>query len=226
MGIERKTNHNLKSEFTRAVLAWSRSHLRYFAWRKGKASPFSIFLVEMLLKRTTAAAVAAVYPLVMKKFPTVQSLAAARPAEVKEIIKPIGYTRRADEMVTAANFIMKNLGGRLPVDKDRLLEIPFVGDYTASAILSLALGRPYAMVDSNVNRVVSRVLCGKNPVPHITKWVRETAQDVLPSDRHREFNLAMLDIGGTICMPRYPKCPACPLADICKLNAKTDNRAY
>ena len=223
MVIGGRVHHNPVNRFANAVLAWAESNLRDFEWRRGRASPFRIFLVEMLLKRTTAAAAATVYPVIVKKFPNVRALAAARPSEIKEIISPIGYPQRAREMVTAASFVVENLGGRLPNDKDRLLEIPFVGDYTASAILSLAFGRPYAMVDSNVNRVISRALCGKNPVPHITNGIRELAKSVLPAGRHREFNLAMLDIGGTVCLPRYPKCPICPLTKTCKFNARTSN---
>ena len=218
MVIGGRVHYNPVNRFASAVLAWAESNLRDFEWRRGRASPFRIFLAEMLLKRTTAVAAATVYPVIVKKFPNARALAAARPAEVKEIIRPIGYLQRAREMVTAANFVVENFGCRLPNDKDRLLEIPFVGDYTASAILSLAFGRPYAMVDSNVNRVISRALCGKDPVPHITKGIRELAGRVLPTHRHREFNLAMLDIGGTVCLPRYPKCPICPLAKACKFN--------
>ena len=219
MVIGRKVHYSAMNRFASAVLAWAESNLRDFEWRRGHASPFRIFLAEMLLKRTTATAAATVYPVIVKKFPNVRTLAATRPSEIKEIIRPIGYPQRAREMVTAANFVVENFGGRLPNDKDRLLEIPFVGDYTASAILSLAFGKPYAMVDSNVNRVISRALCGKGPVPHITKDIRELAGRVLPAGRHREFNLAMLDIGGTVCLPRYPKCPICPLAKACKFNA-------
>ena len=220
MVIEGRVYYNPVNRFASAVLAWAESNLRDFKWRRGRASPFRIFLAEMLLKRTTAVAAATVYPVIVKKFPNVRTLAAARPSEIKGVISPIGYPQRAREMVTAANFIVENFGGRLPNDKDKLLEIPFVGDYTASAILSLAFDRPYAMVDSNVNRVISRALCGKDPVPHITKGIRELAEHVLPADRHREFNLAMLDIGGTVCLPRYPKCTICPLAKACKFNSR------
>lgn len=209
--------------FTSAVLVWSESHLRDFEWRQKKTSPFNIFLVEMLLKRTTAKAVATIYPVIIKKFPTLESLVSARSAEIKKIISPIGYTQRANEVLTAAKFIVKNFGGMLPGDKSKLLEIPFIGDYTASAIMSLAFGRPYAMVDSNVNRIISRVVYGKNPAPHITKGIRGIAGSILPADRHREFNLAMLDIGGTICLPRYPKCTICPLASTCKFNTEANS---
>src|SRR5574341_1333917 len=125
-----------------------------------------------------------------KKFPSVRKLANSRQKDLVELVKPIGYPQRAKEMVKASKFILKNFHGTLPRQKEQLLTIPYVGDYTSSAIMSLSYGRPFAMVDSNVNRIVSRAFFGVNPPNHITKEVKDIATRLVPQKRQRVFNLA------------------------------------
>lgn len=214
----------MEKKFRASVIRWSSKNFREFPWRKKTVTPYQIFLAEMLLKRTTAKAAATVYLTLRKKFPSIKKLASAKRGELAKIIAPIGYPQRAGEMISAAKFIVSNFGGRFPRDKGSLLSIPFVGDYTSSAILSLAGDKPYPMVDSNVNRIICRVFFGKNPPQHITKPIKKIAEDLLPEDRHRRFNLALLDIGGTLCYPKDPKCDICPLNHLCKFKKKMKTR--
>jgi len=211
MGIQTK-------KFQASLLRWSAINLRKFPWRKKKISPYKIFLAEMLLKRTTAKAASTVFPKLLKKYPSVKKLAAAKQKDLVGLIAPIGYQQRSKEMVAAAKYIVKNYRSNLPDDKVSLVKVPYIGDYTSSAILSMAFNKPEPMVDSNANRVISRVFYGRNPPAHITAEIRKSATSVLPKGKHREFNLAILDVGGTLCYPREPKCYACPFEKICKFN--------
>ena len=202
------------------LLEWASTSLRKFPWRKKKMSPYEIFVAEILLKRTTAKAASGIYGKFLKKYSTIKKLASSDTDELDEIVRPIGYWQRALEARMAAKYIVEYLGSKFPNDKDVLLEIPFVGDYISSAILSLAFDRPYPMVDSNVNRIISRVYFGTSPTSNIKKDVQKVAHLVLPRDHHRIFNLAMIDLGGTVCLSKNPKCHICPLGEICKYKNK------
>jgi A/G-specific adenine glycosylase len=125
-------------------------------------------------------------------------------------------------MIEAARSVINEFDGRFPKGKEQLVMIPFIGDYTSSAILSLAFNKPFPMIDSNVNRVMSRLFFGTEPSKHITKTTRDLVAKILPRRHHRKFNFAMIDIGGTICTPRKPKCQICPLREACKFY-KTKN---
>jgi len=208
----------MKKRFQKSLLHWSQNHLRNFPWRKKNISPYKIFVAEMLLKRTTAKAASNIFPQLIKKYPTVSKLANANKRELAKLIAPIGYPQRALEMIKVSKVVLKKFNGHFPTEKNSLTLIPFIGDYTSSAILSLAYDKPLPMVDSNVNRIINRAFLGKNPPLHITKKIKEIAIGVLPKSKHRIFNLAMLDIGGTICLPKVPKCIECPFSKFCEFN--------
>lgn len=210
----------MRKRFQKSLLRWSQNNLRHFPWRKNNISPYKIFVAEMLLKRTTAKAASRVFPQFLKKYSSIQKLAKAKKTELWKLIAPIGYPQRAIEIIRASKVLLKEFGGRFPTEKNSLTSIPFIGDYTSSAILSLAYDKPLPMIDSNVNRIISRVFLGKNPLPNITKKIREISIGLLPKSEHRIFNLAMLDVGGTICLPREPKCDECPFSKFCEFNKK------
>ena len=214
MGI---TKHK---KFQSCLLQWSTSNLRKFPWRKKRISPYNILVAEMLLKRTTAKAAASVYTKILKKYSNVEKLASANEKVLAGMIRPIGYPKRSKEMIAAAKFIVTRFHSSIPNEKGNLMSIPFVGDYISGAVLSLAFDKPFPMVDSNVNRIISRVYYGINPRPYVTQLIKDTAMEILPKDGHRGFNLAMLDVGGTICHPQVPKCTSCPLMALCRFQNK------
>lgn len=203
------------SRFSEKILLW-RVNMRKFPWRKRKISPYEIFVAELLLKRTTATAVSKVYPTFIKKYPDITRLGRAKLKDITRIVNDLGYFKRAKELSSAAKYLQDNCKGAFPKDKRALLAIPYVGEYTANAILSLAYNKPYPMVDSNVQRIVSRVYFGKDYEPRFSKKVSDIMYKVLPPDSHRTFNLLMLDLGGTICLSRSPLCNECPLKSLCR----------
>jgi A/G-specific adenine glycosylase len=202
--------------FQKNMLKWASKNLRKFPWRKNNPSRYQIFIAEILLKRTTGKAVSSVYEKFLKEFPNIKKLSESDEKSLREILSPIGYSKRAEEIKRATKFIIENFNSKIPKEQNKLLEIPFIGNYTSNAILSLSCDKPYPMVDSNVNRILYRVFFGKNSTTNINREVMQLAYKILPSEQHRIFNLAMIDLGGTICLPRNPKCNICPLQMICK----------
>ena len=209
----------LKKRFIRrTILSWASRNLRSFPWRDERTS-YAILVAELLLRRTTATAVLQVYSEFLRKFATPAALASARPADLEKILRRVGYHRvRTVQFQETARAIVERFGGVLPRDYLTLQELPHIGPYTAGAIVSLAVGRPAVMVDSNVMRVLSRVFADSDIGQRAIRsesLTRKIAEQLLPPDRHRTFNLGLIDLGATICLPRKPRCPHCPLLVIC-----------
>ena len=199
------------SALRRSLLAWYDANRRDLPWRKD-ADPYRVWVSEVMLQQTRVAAVIEHYARFMKRFPTVQALAAAREQSVLAAWSGLGYYHRARRMHQAARAIARERKGEFPNRAAGWLELPGIGRYTAAAIASIAFAAPVAVVDGNVERVLARltgIAEGREAV-----WTQ--AETLL--DRHRpgDFNQAMMELGATICAPRAPQCLACPLMQWCK----------
>ena len=204
-----------KRYFQQALLEWAKSNLREFPWRKNR-TPYRVLVAEVILRRTTSKAASRVYEEFLKRWPDVRSLASADIRELEEFLKAIGYHKqRAKILKSMANFIVSEYGGRIPNDIKLLLRIPHVGFYIAGAILSLGYGTPAPMVDSNVQRILTRVFKRHLPEKPPLRLLLSLARELLPEDRHEIFNLALLDLGALICRYDRPRCEKCPLAPLC-----------
>ncbi len=164
-----------------------------------------------MLQQTRVAAVIEHYHAFLKKFPTVKKLAAAREASVLAVWSGLGYYRRARMMHRAAREIVSKHDGKFPATAAGLRELPGIGRYTAAAIASIAFGEAVAVVDGNVERVLSRVV-GEN-LSHADVW--PLAEETLDARRPGDFNQAMMELGATVCLPRQPKCLMCPVSGLC-----------
>ncbi len=142
--------------FRKRLLAWYELHRRDLPWRASR-DPYRVWLSEIMLQQTRVAAVIAHYREFLRRFPTVQKLAAAREASVLAAWSGLGYYRRARMMHAAAKVIVREYGGRFPGNEEGLRELPGIGRYTAAAIASIAFEEPVAVVDGNVERVLQRV---------------------------------------------------------------------
>ena len=202
---------------TKQVIGWANENLRDFPWRR-RTSGYEVLLAEMILRRTTASAAIHVYERVLRMYPSPRALANARLPELQSILRRVGYQhQRARQFKETAAEIVNSFGGDVPLEPDHLMSIPHVGPYTVGAILSLSARQPATMVDSNVERVLSRVFADsdfKRRVPS-HREITEYAQDLLPRRGFREFNLGLIDLGALVCRPRNPKCPSCPLLSYC-----------
>jgi A/G-specific adenine glycosylase len=179
-------------------------------WRKDH-DPYRVWLSEIMLQQTRVAAVIEHYHAFLRRFPTIEKLAAAREASVLASWSGLGYYRRARMLHAAAKVVVREHGGKFPSTAAQLLALPGVGRYTAAAIASIAFGEPVAVVDGNVERVLQRV--SGQRVAGEELW--GAAEKMLDRERPGDFNQAMMELGATVCTPRAPACLTCPVVDRC-----------
>ena len=196
--------------FRRALLRWYDAQRRDLPWRETR-DPYRIWLSEIMLQQTRVAAVLDHYRLFLERFPNVQALAAATEETVLAAWSGLGYYRRARMLHQAARQIVKQHGGCFPRNSKALLALPGVGRYTAAAVASIAFAEPVAVVDGNVERVLQRLIGINLTMPQI--W--QHAQALLADSRPGDFNQAMMELGATVCAPRQPRCPECPVRKWC-----------
>lgn len=192
------------------LLAWYDRNRRDLPWRRDR-DPYRVWLSEIMLQQTRVSAVLDHYRRFLRRFPTVQKLASAREPAVLAAWSGLGYYRRARMMHAAAKAIMKQHGGRFPGAVQELRALPGVGRYTAAAVASIVFDAPAAVVDGNVERVLGRVFGGALTGEHV--W--QTAEALLSRKRPGDFNQAMMELGATVCLPRQPRCSACPVFGLC-----------
>jgi len=213
------------------LLEWYAQHRRDLPWRQS-SDPYAVWVSEIMLQQTRVAVVVDRYQMFMERFPTLIALALAPEEEVLALWSGLGYYRRARLLHRAAQFVAAHLGGNLPERAGALRTLPGIGRYTAAAVASIAHGEPVAVVDGNVERVLCR-LAGweagsrKGGGSALRHKIEELAGRLLDSARPGDFNQAMMELGATLCTPRRPQCPACPLAEACETRGehKTPRRA-
>ena len=198
------------------LLRWYRRARRDMPWRR-RVSPYRTWVSEIMLQQTTVAAVTPKYSAFLRRFPDVRSLAAASEDDVLRQWAGLGYYSRARNLRRAAQVVMTAHGGRFPSEFDAVLALPGIGRYTAGAILSIAFGKPYPVVDGNVARVFSRLfgMRGRIKDPAFLKRVWARAERLVPTGSPGDWNQALMELGATICAPDSPSCGICPLARDC-----------
>jgi A/G-specific adenine glycosylase len=204
----------------RALLRWYDQHRRDLPWRETR-DPYRIWLSEIMLQQTRVAAVLDHYRIFLERFPNVQALAAASEDDVLAVWSGLGYYRRARMLHQTAQQITEKQGGSFPRNSEALLVLPGIGRYTAAAIASIAFAEPVAVVDGNVERVLQRFIGISLTTPQI--W--QHAQALLASSRPGDFNQAMMELGATVCAPREPRCPTCPVRNWCAMQQSMERRA-
>lgn len=198
----------------KSLITWVSQNMRSYPWRQ-KRTPYEILVVEILLKRTTAKAVSRVYEKFLERYSSIKELSKAKIKDLEVLLKPIGYYKlRAMQLKEISNYIVSNCGGEVPNQFEKLIQIPYVGPYTAGAILCFGFDISAPMVDSNVKRIMSRVFM--NSLNHLNdRNITELVTGLIPADKYKLFNLALLDLGAMVCLPRRPRCPICPLKNFC-----------
>ena len=193
---------------------YTRGH-RDLPWRRTQ-NPYRIWVSEIMLQQTRAAAVIPYYERFLARFPTVESLAAAQEEQVLALWSGLGYYSRARNLRRAAQQIVE--AGVFPRDYDSLRGLAGVGDYTAAAIASIAFGESRAVVDGNVLRVVARVENDASDIgaPATRDRFGAVARQWLAGHDPSLFNQALMELGATVCLPRNPQCQQCPLSGLCE----------
>jgi A/G-specific adenine glycosylase len=195
---------------------WYLHKKRSLPWRETK-NPYFIWVSEVMLQQTQVNTVIPYYQKFIERFPYIQSLAKADLQDVLKIWEGLGYYARARNLYKAAKCVLDTHGGFVPENWDEFRSLPGVGDYIASAVLSIAFGKPYPVVDGNVKRVLARVMAMDDPVNQSSSYKRfhEKAGALLDHDDPGIFNQAVMELGALVCKPGKPDCDICPLKTLC-----------
>lgn len=213
-----------QSDISALLLKWYDMHKRDLPWRESN-DPYRVWLSEVILQQTRVAQGWSYYLRFVDKFPNVQSLADADEQEVLKLWQGLGYYSRARNLHAAAKQVIDLFHGRFPDDYASILSLKGVGTYTAAAVSSIAFNAPYAVVDGNVFRVISRLFAVENPIDTTAgkKIITEIAQSLLSLDQPGTYNQAIMDFGSLVCTPTQPRCMECPLQNRCQ--SFLENRA-
>jgi A/G-specific adenine glycosylase len=203
----------------RRLLDWYRRAARDLPWRRDR-DPYRVWISEVMLQQTTVRAVVPYYERFLERYPTVAALAAAPEEEVLGAWSGLGYYHRARNLLRGARHVAAHHGGRFPKTLEGALAVPGVGLYTASAVLSIAHGAALPVVDGNVRRVLSRLFALRGP-----QWRKDApyynrADEILDRASPGDWNQAVMELGATLCLPRKPAFPACPLRASCRAAAE------
>lgn len=197
------------------LLDWYRANARALPWRE-TADPYRIWVAEIMLQQTRVAAVEPYYRRFLGAFPTVEALAAASRQAVLARWSGLGYYRRAHALHEAARRIVA--AGGFPQDYHGWRALPGVGAYTAAAVASIAFGQPHPVLDGNARRVLSRLAAVSEPLKRtaVRSRLEELAAKLLDRRDPGAFNQAVMELGATVCLPRNPRCGACPVVTDCR----------
>jgi A/G-specific adenine glycosylase len=203
-------------DFRRRLLRWFRRHGRDLPWRQTR-DPYHVIVAEFMLQQTQVSRVEAYYPRFLRLYPTMESLAEARPNMVRESWEGLGYYRRAANLHRLAHEIVYHRGGVIPADPAELRTLPGVGRYTAGAIASFAFERRAAAVDTNVARVIRRAFHPRASRKALGRRLWATAEQIVPRRGKTAwaFNQAIMELGALICTARVAHCDRCPVREAC-----------
>lgn len=196
-------------------MSWYRKHQRQLQWRT-TTDPYEILLSEVMLQQTQVARVREKLPIFLKRFPTLKRLASSTKADVIQAWEGMGYNNRAIRLREMAKGIMLKHDGEIPRDPQALQELPGIGPYSAHAAACFAFRRQVPVVDTNIRRVVSRMLW-RMKTPYDTRSEKDIwriAAEMLPADAYT-WNQALMDLGAVLCTARKPLCNLCPVDDHC-----------
>ena len=200
----------------RALLAWFRAYARVLPWR-GTGDPYAVWVSEVMLQQTQIATVTPFYQRFLAAFPTVTDLAERRWSGCWNSGQALVITVVPGTCIRPRKSWRNSSTGSSLKDYAGLRTLPGIGDYTAKAVLSIAFNQPYAVLDGNVARVVARLCClrGNLHQPQFRAIVETELAGLLSRREPGNFNQALMELGQTVCLPRGPRCSACPLAKWC-----------
>ena len=197
--------------FEKEILKWyaknGRAHL---PWRKKNTTPYEVWVSEIMLQQTQVSRVIEYYKNFLQRFPNIFDLAAVTWEEFYPYYAGLGYYNRGRNMLRCAEVVVEKYKAKFPEEKSKLLELPGIGEYTASAILSFGYNKNELAIDTNVKKIFGRVLHGNR----LAAVDFETVKKNLKANK-KNFNAAVMDLASNICI-KIPRCAECPLQKICK----------
>ncbi len=213
--------------FRDRLIAWYGAHKRSLPWRR-TGGVYPLWVSEVMLQQTQVATVIPYFERFMNAYPTVKDLARADLQSVLKIWEGLGYYARARNLHKAARMVLERFGGKIPETYREFKKLPGVGEYIAAAVMSIAYQQPYAVVDGNVKRVLSRVLIIGAPVNDASsqKVFQTAANRLLDPRRPGDFNQALMELGALCCRPKNPLCNECPVNELCTAFQKSGVSEY
>jgi len=206
--------------FRSRLSAWFARSARDLPWRRTR-NPYCVWLSEIMLQQTQVATVKPYFERFVQALPTIEALAAADEQQVLRLWEGLGYYRRARQLHQAARAIVAEHGGEFPRDREAVRRLPGIGRYTAGAILSIAFDAREPILEANSTRLLARLAAYRGD-PASTAGSRALwaiAEAVLPRKKVGAFNQALMELGSTVCLPKTPRCDACPVAMLCHARA-------
>jgi A/G-specific adenine glycosylase len=206
-------------KYADALLTWYDRHRRRLPWRAlpdETPDPYRVWLSEIMLQQTTVKTVGPYFEAFVARWPTVDAMAASDLEDILKAWAGLGYYSRARNLYACATFVSSKLGGVFPDTVEGLRQLPGIGAYTAAAVAAIAFNRRAAVVDGNIERVVTRLETIETPLPQAKPRIAARVDEITPATRPGDFAQAMMDLGATICTPKRPACALCPFMTWCK----------
>ncbi len=207
----------MNKNITSQLMNWHQhENLREMPWKEEK-DPYKIWLSEVILQQTRVEQGTAYYERFIQNFPTIKDLANSKDEVVFKLWEGLGYYNRCKNLLATARFITNELDGVFPSEYEQIINLKGIGPYTGAAIASFAFNKPFAVLDGNVFRVLSRLFGIDTPIDSTIgkQQFSKLAQDVLDKENPALFNQAIMDFGATVCKPMSPHCRTCPLQSAC-----------
>ena len=211
------------------LLKWYDAHARALPWRARRGErvdPYRVWLSEVMLQQTTTVHAAPYFEAFLRRWPTVEALAAAQDSDVMGAWAGLGYYARARNLLACARAVARDHAGRFPDTEEGLRVLPGLGPYTAAAVAAIAFDRPANVVDGNVERVMARLFAVDAPLPDAKPELKRLAATLVADRRPGDWAQALMDLGAKICRPRSPLCETCPVSGDCRAFAAGTPEAW
>jgi A/G-specific adenine glycosylase len=208
----------MTSSYVAPILRWYAVSARDLPWRQAGTSPWAVLVSEIMLQQTPVARVLPAHGAWMARWPTPAALAEASAADAVRQWDRLGYPRRAIRLHAIAQRLVSEHGGTVPAAAEVLLTLPGIGPYTAAAVASFAFQQRHAVLDTNVRRVLARLVTGAALPPVATSTAeRKLAESLLPAEAGRaaRWSVAVMELGALVCTAARPACSSCPVAGQC-----------
>jgi A/G-specific adenine glycosylase len=210
----------MSTSYAEPVLTWYARNARDLPWRAPDATPWAVLVSEIMLQQTPVVRVLPEYLSWIARWPTPTALAAAPAGEAIRQWGRLGYPRRALRLHETATILVARHGGTVPADLDALRALPGIGSYTAAAVASFAFGQRHAVLDTNVRRVLARLVAGQpwaGTASSVSVAERRLAESLLPAEPAvaARWSVAVMELGALVCTAAGPRCGDCPVAREC-----------
>jgi A/G-specific adenine glycosylase len=212
-----------ETAFYRPLVDWYGACARDLPWRRAGSDAWEVLVSEVMLQQTPVERVLPVYTVWMARWPTPAALATDTVGDAVRVWGRLGYPRRAARLWEAARRIDRDFDGVVPATYEQLRSLPGVGEYTAAAVAAFAYRRRTVVLDTNVRRVLARLVSGEQFAPNsLATGERQMADRLVPADGEcaATWSVAVMELGALICTARTPRCEACPVRELCSWRAK------